>query len=125
MTNLDFINYLKNILDNNYTYTDSFIDESKSNTICVYQRSGSAPLSRRVGFKLYPCTLCITNGELPHEAQTKANEIFDLLYEREEQVIDDIHFIIIIRNNPVFLGKTDAGYYRHALDLDIYFKKGE
>lgn len=124
MTNLIFIKYLKTIL-NGFTYTDSFIDESKSNSICVYQRNGSAPLSRRIGFKLYPCTMCITYDQKPNDAQIAMNELFDLLYEREEQSIEDIHFIIVIRSNPVFLGRTDAGFYRYALDLDIYYTKGE
>lgn len=122
MTNLNFIKYLKTIL-NGFTYTDSFIDESKSNSICVYQRNGAAPLSRRTGFKLYPCTLCITFGQKPGDAQITMNEIFELLYEQKEQSIDDISFVIIIRSNPVFLGKTDAGFWRYALDLDIYFRK--
>lgn len=120
MRNINFINYLKTIT-NKFTFTDSFIDESKNNTICVYQRSGTAPLSRRVGFKFYPCTIIITNDKNASEAQNQVNDIFDLLFEQNEQEIDGINFNMIINNNPRFLGRTDAGYFRYALDIDIYF----
>lgn len=124
MTNMQLIKYLKNIIDN-FSFTDSFVDESRENTICIYQRNGSSPFTKRVGFKFYPATMVVTGDEHPGNTQKKMNNIFEKLYEKETQEIDDIQFLIIIKNNPVFLGRTDAGYFRYALDLDIYFTKGE
>lgn len=124
MTNKDFIQYLKSIINDVY-FTNSFIDESKEKSICVYQRSGTAPLSKRAGFSFLPITLILTYTNSAEIAQEKIDDIFNLLFEKETQAINNINFNIIIDKNPVFLGRTDAGFFRYALDINLYFTKGE
>lgn len=124
MTNKDFIKYLKTVI-NDVSFNNSFIEEKLEKSICVYQRSGTAPLSKRVGFSFLPITLILTYTNSAEKAQEKINEIFNILFEKETQAIDGINFNIIIDKNPVFLGKTDAGFFRYALDINLYFAKGE
>lgn len=124
MTNKDFIQFLKNN-DSSLIYTNSFIDESQEKSVCVYQRSGTTPLTKKAGFSFLPITLVLTYTNSAEEAQEKINEIFNLLYEKESQTINNIIFNMIINQNPVFLGRTEAGFFRYALDINLYFTKGE
>lgn len=124
MTNKDFIQFLKNY-DASLKYTNSFIDESAEKSVCVYQRSGTAALTKKAGFGFLPITLILTYTNSAEAAQDKINEIFDFLFEKQTQTTNNINFNIIIDNNPVFLGRTDAGFFRYALDIDLYFTKGE
>lgn len=123
MTNKNFINYLKTVVDDkDVTFTNSFIDYDKEKTICVYAKSNQAA-PKHDAYSILPLTIIIIYTKNADKAQTFTQEIFNRLFHQKPQEIDGINFFIDIKQLPILLGKTDAGFFEYAIEATIYHGK--
>ena len=122
MTNKKFIAFLKNkVKESDFKFYNSFCDYSAPKSIAVYNRSNAQQL-HTTDMSLLPITLMVTYGTNADAAQVAAYDIYNSLRNIGRQTIDDVNFIIDIKNTPACLGKNEAGNFAYAIDINIFYE---
>lgn len=122
MTNDLFLDYLQSVIrDENIKYYNSSVDFTKEKSITVYSRTGTAPLNTN-DIRILPITIIIIFGKNADVAQKFVNNLFyNHLFRKEKQTINNNEFLVIGNNLPVFLGKTEEGFFEYSIDINIYY----
>lgn len=105
------------------------IDNSKEKAVCFYDSHASAPKIQTLGgkanrsYNVHPITVLLRFGTNAHEAETKANEIYEFFDEREFTIYDKRVFIISDYDGPVSLGTDEKGVYEYSFEFNLHETK--
>lgn len=121
--------YLKTIIKNCDKWYIGKIDKNQEKAIAIYtNRRNLAKISNFKNLQSYgilPITLLLRWTKNYNIAETKANEIYELL-DCSSFFIDDYRCNInCLYNGPIDLGSDENGVYEFSIELNLLYRKGE
>lgn len=121
--------YLKTIIKNCDKWSIGFIDYNQEKTIALYaNRRNLDNISRFKKLQSYdilPITILLRWTKNYTKAETKANEIYELL-NCSSFFIDDYKCSIkCLYNGPMDLGADENNVYEFSIELNLLYRKGE
>ena len=124
-----FKDYLKNIIKDCPVWSIGAMDENQEKAIVIYSnRRQLDSLSKYKNLQTYgilPITLLIRWMKNYNTAETKANDIYELL-DCSSFFIDDYRCNInCLYDGPIDLGPDKNGVYKFSIELNLLYRKGE
>lgn len=121
--------YLKTIIKNCDKWSIGSIDYNQEKTIALYaNRRNLDNISRfrkLQSYDILPITILLRWTKNYTKAETKANEIYELL-NCSSFFIDDYKCSIeCLYNNPIDLGVDENNVYEFSIELNLLYRKGE
>lgn len=121
--------YLKNIIKDCDKWYSGKMDENQEKAIAIY--SNRRNLGKLSDFKnlqsygILPITLLLRWTKNYNTAETKANDIYELL-DCSSFFIDDYRCNInCLYNGPIDLGSDENGVCKFSIELNLLYRKGE
>ena len=121
--------YLKTIINNCDKWYIGKMDENQEKAIAIYtNRRKLDSLSKYKKLQSYgilPITLLLRWTKNYNTAETKANDIYELL-DCSSFFIDDYRCNInCLYDGPIDLGSDENGVYKFSIELNLLYRKGE
>ena len=121
--------YLKTIIKDCEKWYIGKMDENQEKAIAIYSnRRNLAKLSdfkKLQSYGILPITLLLRWTKNYNTAETKANDIYELL-DCSSLFIDDYRCNInCLYNGPIDLGSDENGVYKFSIELNLLYRKGE
>lgn len=121
--------YLKTIISECEKWYIGKMDENQDKAIAIYtNRRNLAKISDFKNLQSYgilPITLLLKWTKNYNTAETKANEIYELL-DCSSFFIDDYRCNInCLYDGPIDLGSDENGIYKFSIELNLLYRKGE
>ncbi len=121
--------YLKTIIKDCDKWYIGKMDENQEKAIAIYSnRRNLAKLSEFKNLQSYgilPITLLLRWTKNYNTAETKADEIYELL-DCSSFFIDDYRCNInCLYDGPIDLGSDENGVYKFSIELNLLYRKGE
>lgn len=121
--------YLKTIISDCEKWYIGKMDENQEKAIAIYaNRRNLAKLSDFKNLQSYgilPITLLLRWTKNYNIAETKANDIYELL-DCSSFFIDDYRCNInCLYDGPIDLGSDENGVYKFSIELNLLYRKGE
>lgn len=121
--------YLKTIIKDCDKWYIGKIDNNQEKAIAIYSnRRNLAKLSEFKNLQSYgilPITLLLRWTKNYNTAETKANDIYELL-DCSSFFIDDYRCNInCLYDGPIDLGSDENGVYKFSVELNLLYRKGE
>lgn len=121
--------YLKTVIRDCDKWYIGKMDENQEKAIAIYSnRRNLAKISNFKNLQSYgilPITLLLRWTKNYNTAETKANEIYELL-DCSSFFIDDYKCNInCLYDGPIDLGSDDSGVYKFSIELNLLYRKGE
>ena len=121
--------YLKTIIKDCDKWYIGKMDENQEKAIAIYSnRRNLAKLSEFKNLQSYgilPITLLLRWTKNYNTAETKANDIYELL-DCSSFFIDDYRCNInCLYDGPIDLGSDENGVYKFSIELNLLYRKGE
>lgn len=121
--------YLKTIIKDCEKWYIGKMDENQEKAIAIYtNRRSLAKISEFKNLQSYgilPITLLLRWTKNYNTAETKANDIYELL-DSSSFFIDDYRCNInCLYGGPIDLGSDENGVYKFSIELDLLYRKGE
>ena len=121
--------YLKTVIKDCNNWSIGKIDNNQEKAIAIY--SNKRNLSKISNFKnlqsygILPVTLLLRWTKNYNTAETKANDIYELL-DCSSFFIDDYRCNInCLYDGPIDLGSDENGVYKFSIELNFLYRKGE
>lgn len=121
--------YLKTIIKDCDKWYIGKMDDNQEKAIAIY--SNKRNLAKISNFKnlqsygILPITLLLRWTKNYNTAETKANEIYELL-DCSSFFIDDYRCNInCLYDGPIDLGSEENGIYKFSIELNLLYRKGE
>lgn len=121
--------YLKTIIKDCDKWYIGKMDENQEKAISLYSnRRNLAKISNFKNLQSYgiiPITLLLRWTKNYNTAETKANDIYELL-DCSSFFIDDYRCNInCLYDGPIDLGSDENGVYKFSIELNLLYRKGE
>ena len=121
--------YLKTVINDCDNWSIGKIDNNQEKAIAIYtNRRQLDSLSKYKNLQSYgmlPITLLLRWTKNYNTAETKANEIYELL-DCSSFFIDDYRCNInCLYDGPIDLGSDENGVYKFSIELNLLYRKGE
>lgn len=121
--------YLKTIIKDCDKWSIGKMDENQEKAIAIYSnRRNLAKISNFKSLQSYgilPITLLLKWTKNYNTAETKANDIYELL-DCSSFFIDDYRCNInCLYDGPIDLGSDENGVYKFSIELNLLYRKGE
>lgn len=121
--------YLKTIIKDCDKWFIGKMDENQEKAIAIYSnRRNLAKISNFKSLQSYgilPITLLLKWTKNYNTAETKANDIYELL-DCSSFFIDDYRCNInCLYGGPIDLGSDENGVYKFSIELNLLYRKGE
>ena len=121
--------YLKTIIKDCEKWYIGKMDENQEKAIAIYSnRRNLAKLSdfkKLQSYGILPITLLLRWTKNYNTAETKANDIYELL-DCSSFFIDDYRCNInCLYDGPIDLGSDENGVYKFSIELNLLYRKGE
>ena len=121
--------YLKTIIKDCEKWYIGKMDENQEKAIAIYSnRRNLAKLSdfkKLQSYGILPITLLLRWTKNYNTAETKANDIYELL-DCSSFFIDDYKCNInCLYDGPIDLGSDENGIYKFSIELNLLYRKGE
>lgn len=121
--------YLKTIITDCDKWYTGKMDENQEKAIAIYtNKRNLAKISEFKNLQSYgilPITLLLRWTKNYNTAETKANEIYELL-DCSSFFIDDYRCNInCLYDGPIDLGSDENGVYKFSIELNLLYRKGE
>lgn len=121
--------YLKSIIKDCDNWSIGKIDNNQEKAIAIYtNRRQLDSLSKYRNLQSYgilPITLLLRWTKNYNTAETKANDIYELL-DCSSFFIDDYRCNInCLYDGPIDLGSDENGVYKFSIELNLLYRKGE
>lgn len=121
--------YLKAVIKDCDNWSIGKIDNNQEKAIAIYtNRRKLDSLSKYKKLQSYgilPYTLLLRWTKNYNTAETKANDIYELL-DCSSFFIDDYRCNInCLYNGPIDLGSDENGVYKFSIELNLLYRKGE
>ena len=121
--------YLKTIIKDCDKWYIGKMDENQEKAIAIYaNRRNLAKISDFKSLQSYgilPITLLLRWTKNYNTAETKANDIYELL-DCSSFFIDDYKCNInCLYDGPIDLGSDENGIYKFSIELNLLYRKGE
>lgn len=121
--------YLKTIIKDCDKWSIGKMDENQEKAIAIYSnRRNLAKISNFKSLQSYgilPITLLLKWTKNYNTAETKANNIYELL-DCSSFFIDDYRCNInCLYDGPIDLGSDENGVYKFSIELNLLYRKGE
>lgn len=121
--------YLKNTIKDCEKWYIGKMDENQEKAIAIYaNRRNLAKISNFKKLQSYgvlPITLLLRWTKNYNTAETKANEIYEVL-DCSSFFIDDYRCNInCLYDGPIDLGSDENGVYKFSIELNLLYRKGE
>lgn len=121
--------YLKTIIKDCDKWSIGKLDENQEKAIAIYSnRRNLAKISNFKSLQSYgilPITLLLKWTKNYNTAETKANDIYELL-DCSSFFIDDYRCNInCLYDGPIDLGSDENGVYKFSIELNLLYRKGE
>lgn len=121
--------YLKTVIKDCDKWYIGKVDENQEKAIAIY--SNRRNLAKTSNFKnlqsygILPITLLLRWTKNYNTAETKANDIYELL-DCSSFFIDDYRCNInCLYDGPIDLGSDENGVYKFSIELNLLYRKGE
>lgn len=121
--------YLKNVIKDCEKWYIGAMDQNQEKAIAIY--SNRRQLDKVSNFKnlqsygILPITLLLRWTKNYNTAETKANNIYELL-DCSSFFIDDYRCNInCLYDGPIDLGPDENGVYKFSIELNLLYRKGE
>lgn len=118
--------YLKTLIDCEHWYIGK-IDDNQEKAIALYaNRRPINPISKfrhLQSYTIIPITLLIRWTKNYNNAETKANEIYEILEHRQFESVDYDGFICGLYEGPIDLGTDENGVFKFSIELNFYIKE--
>lgn len=119
--------YLKTIIKKCDNWFIGKMDENQEKAIAVYanrrQLESISKFKRLQSYSILPITLLLRWTKNYNKAETKANEIYELL-DCSSFFIDDYKCNIkCLYEGPIDLGSDDKGIYKFSIELNLFYRK--
>ena len=121
--------YLKTVIKDCDNWFTGKIDNNQEKAIAIYaNRRQLDSLSKYKNLQSYgilPITLLLRWTKNYNTAETKANDIYELL-DCSSFFIDDYRCNInCLYDGPIDLGSDENGVYKFSIELNLLYRKGE
>ncbi len=121
--------YLKTIINDCEKWYIGKMDDNQEKAIAIYaNRRNLAKISDFKSLQSYgilPITLLLRWTKNYNTAETKANDIYELL-DCSSFFIDDYRCNInCLYDGPIDLGSDENGVYKFSIELNLLYRKGE
>ena len=121
--------YLKTVIKDCDNWSIGKIDNNQEKAIAIYtNRRQLDSLSKYKNLQSYgilPITLLLRWTKNYNMAETKANDIYELL-DCSSFFIDNYRCNInCLYNGPIDLGSDESGVYKFSIELNLLYRKGE
>ena len=121
--------YLKTIIKDCEKWYIGKMDENQEKAIAIYSnRRNLAKISNFKNLQSYgilPITLLLRWTKNYNTAETKANDIYELL-DCSSFFIDDYRCNInCLYDGPIDLGSDENGVYKFSIEFNLLYRKGE
>lgn len=121
--------YLKSIIKDCDKWYIGKMDDNQEKAIAIYSnRRNLAKVSNFKNLQSYgilPITLLLRWTKNYNTAETKANDIYELL-DCSSFFIDDYRCNInCLYDGPIDLGSDENGVYKFSIELNLLYRKGE
>ena len=121
--------YLKTVIKDCDKWYIGKMDDNQEKAIAVYSnRRNLAKISNFKNLQSYgilPVTLLLRWTKNYNTAETKANDIYELL-DCSSFFIDDYRCNInCLYDGPIDLGSDENGVYKFSIELNLLYRKGE
>lgn len=121
--------YLKTIIKDCDKWYIGKMDENQEKAIAIYSnRRNLAKISNFKNLQSYgilPITLLLRWTKNYNTAETKANDMYELL-DCSSFFIDDYRCNInCLYDGPIDLGSDENGVYKFSIELNLLYRKGE
>lgn len=121
--------YLKTVIKDCDKWSIGKADENQEKAITIYSnRRNLAKISNFKNLQSYgilPITLLLRWTKNYNTAETKANDIYELL-DCSSFFIDDYRCNInCLYDGPIDLGSDENGVYKFSIELNLLYRKGE
>lgn len=121
--------YLKTIIKDCEKWYIGKMDENQEKAIAIYsnkrQLGSISKFKSLQSYGILPITLLLRWTKNYNTAETKANEIYELL-DCSSFFIDDYRCNInCLYDGPIDLGSDENGVYKLSIELNLLYRKGE
>lgn len=121
--------YLKTVIKDCDNWSIGKIDNNQEKAIAIYSNKRKLDsLSKYKNLQSYgilPITLLLRWTKNYNTAETKANDIYELL-DCSSFFIDDYRCNInCLYDGPIDLGSDENGVYKFSIELNLLYRKGE
>ena len=121
--------YLKTIIKDCDKWYTGKMDENQEKAIAIYSNKRSldkiSSFKNLQSYEILPITLLLRWTKNYNIAETKANEIYELL-DCSSFFIDDYRCNInCLYDGPIDLGSDENGVYKFSIELNLLYRKGE
>ena len=121
--------YLKTIINNCDKWYIGKMDENQEKAIAIYsnrrQLDSLSKFKDLQSYGILPITLLLRWTKNYNTAETKANDIYELL-DCSSFFIDDYRCNInCLYDGPIDLGSDENGVYKFSIELNLLYRKGE
>ena len=121
--------YLKTVIKDCNKWSIGSIDYNQEKTIAVYANrrnlEGISKFKKLQSYDIVPITLLLRWTKNYNTAETKANEIYELL-DCSSFFIDNYKCNIeCLYGGPIDLGPDENGIYEFSVELNLLYRKGE
>ena len=121
--------YLKTIIKDCSKWYTGKMDENQEKAIAIYANrrklDGLSKFKDLQSYGILPITLLLRWTKNYNTAETKANDIYELL-DCSSFFIDDYKCNInCLYDGPIDLGSDENGIYKFSIELNLLYRKGE
>lgn len=121
--------YLKTIIKDCEKWYSGKMDENQEKGIAIYSNKRKldslSKFKKLQSYGILPITLLLRWTKNYNTAETKANEIYELL-DCSSFFIDNYRCNInCLYDGPVDLGSDENGVYKFSIELNLLYRKGE
>lgn len=121
--------YLKNIIKDCDKWYIGKMDENQEKAIAIYankrQLDSLSKYKNLQSYGILPITLLLRWTKNYNIAETKANDIYELL-DCSSFFIDDYRCNInCLYDGPIDLGSDENGVYKFSIEFNLLYRKGE
>ena len=121
--------YLKTIIKDCEKWYIGKMDENQEKAIAIYankrQLDSLSKYKNLQSYGILPITLLLRWTKNYNTAETKANDIYELL-DCSSFFIDDYRCNInCLYDGPIDLGSDENGVYKFSIELNLLYRKGE
>ena len=121
--------YLKNIIKDCDKWYIGKMDENQEKAIAIYankrQLDSLSKYKNLQSYGILPITLLLRWTKNYNTAETKANDIYELLDCRSFFIDDYKCNINCLYDGPIDLGSDENGVYKFSIELNLLYRKGE
>lgn len=121
--------YLKTVISECKEWCIGKMDENQEKAIAIYsnrrQLDSISKFKNLQSYGILPITLLLRWTKNYNLAETKANDIYELL-DCSSFFIDDYRCNInCLYDGPIDLGSDENGVYKFSIELNLLYRKGE